>query len=373
MSLSFANVNGPVRYEKVVLHIRGVSHIIHFFSDDHVKTTACDEKENPIDLHTLVANTLTVHTLTDIVYEGQDRQKSLVGNYLREFRNAFPSQCWEKHTCDSFPDTIFHSVDIRGIINSDWVREINRIKHALETDDLQRNPGVQYYLRTAMKLGGSVPQKLLRAWMDSLLIVSGRLAVTYEELAEDWVRWIRKGRPMDTFVENELRDQSILPVSYDKYILTQVEVVDVMYQPYLDRWLEESYRSVMDHPYLNVHASLAFMVDLTTIRVLLSLRNPYAIVYMGHQHTFTVLNYLKQVAHDIDESYVTYTDSFHSSDTPKGNPIQCLRIPVRSHGVLPMDTDMYETLSRKIPAWKYYGRSLIRRRKVKQRKVSCKK
>jgi hypothetical protein len=336
MTLSLKNITGPVRYEKVVLRLREVPYVMHFFSDDHIRTTSCDTIEKSIDLHKLVVDTITIHKTTDIIYEGTDRQKSIAGNYLREFRTAFPNRCWENHTCDTFPDTIFHSVDIRGIINTDWMREISRIKHSLEMDEIHRFiPKVKAQIRFELKRGGSVPQQLLRAWMDSLLSISGRLAMSYQELAEDWVLWICKGRPMDTVVEHLLISQSIIPISYDKYILNNINTVSVLYQPYLDKWLEQSYQMVMDNPHQHATILLAFIVDLATVRVLLSLSNPYAIVYMGHQHTWAVLHYLKQLSED--NVSISYTNpSFQSMDTPNGNPIQCLRIPLES-GVLSMD------------------------------------
>ena len=102
------------------------------------------------------------------------------------------------------------------------------------------------------------------------------------------------------------------------------------------------------------------------------------ILYMGHKHTYAVLDYLKRLANDNhDSSLVSYTTpSFQSLDTPQGNPVQCLRIPVMN-SVISMDEDIYNTVKHEEPSWKYYGRhsqSLHRhKRKHPRKKGTCRK
>jgi len=347
--MSLTNINGPVRYEKVVLKLNGITRIIHLFSDDHVRS-------NEMDLQSLVVNTLHHYTTTDIIYEGTDRQTSLIGNYIREFRSAFPNQCWENHTCDSFPNTIFHSVDIRGIINSDWMREVSRIKYSLKMDNIHHIvPQVKSHILSELKKGGSEKQQLLRAWMDSLISISGRIAIRYQELAEDWVLWIRNGSYIDKEVKNILISHSIQPISYDKYILQHVDSVAVLYQDDLNEFLEESYQRIVNNQE-DVTKSLSFMVDLACLRIILSLSNPYVIVYMGHQHTWYVLNYLKRLSLKINDShFLSYSTSFESFQTPNGNPIQCVSIPLQSKQ-LTMDENIFNNIKREKSSWKYYGK-----------------
>ena len=355
-----SNVNGPVRYEKVVLRLYDIPHVIHFFSDDHVRVTKCDDdKEKSIDLQTLVVNTLNVYPSTDIVYEGSDRQKSMVGNYLREFRNAFPMSCWEHHICDQFPHTIFHSVDIRSVIYSNWMKEIFLLKMYFSTDDVHLMlPHVTAKLIIDLKGHGPVSQQILKLWMYSLIMVSGRLATRYEELAEDWVKWICKGRPMDASIEKIFISKSIIPISYDKYILDHIGSVGIMYKNNIDKWLQDAYHNVTVNPIGNVTLLLAFMVDLAAILVLLSSHNPYSIVYMGHQHTHKVLEYLKELSNEYS--------TFQSLPTPNNNPVQCLRIPLLG-GILPMNLDVYDTLIHEEPAWKYYGKNRKSRKNRKSK------
>jgi hypothetical protein len=342
MSLEFKNITGPVRYEKVVLRLRNKPYVMHFFSDDHVRVTSC--KEDAVLLQDLVLDTLRVHKLTDLIYEGSDRQRSLVGNYLREFRNAFPTSCWEHHTCDAFEYTTFHSVDVRNVINYDWCKELFRLKTKEDELDVKE---VTDRLLIELRLGGPESQQILRGWMHSLITCSGRIAKHYIELAEDWVKWICNGSIVNPSVEKIVKG-----VSYDKYILYHIGQNDPMYQDYTYKWIDEAYLDIIQHPERNVHVSLGFMVDIATIQVLLYSSNIYSILYMGHQHTFRVLAYLKQLASDL-----SYTqESFESPPTPDLNPVQCIRIPLENN-VLSMSLDVFNEIVKEEPGWKYTGKS----------------
>ena len=296
--------------------------------------------------------TLGVHKLTDVIYEGSERQKSLVGNYLREFRNAFPTSCWENHTCDSFEYTTFHSVDVRSFINSKWLRELFHMKTIFQTDELDVTD-VTKRLLFELTMGSPEPQKMLRGWMHSLITCSGRITKNYIELAEDWIKWICNGCPMNSMVE-----QMIGGISYDRYILNRMGENDPMFQVYINKWIEEAYLDITRNPERN---TLGFMVDIATIQVLLHSDNIYAILYMGHQHTFKVLGYLKQLVSDL--SFTQY--SFESPPTPQLNPIQCIRIPLENN-VLSMSLDVFNEIVKEEPRWMYV--SGTRKKKTKRKK-----
>lgn len=79
----------------------------------------------------MIHSTLEEHATTDIVFEGYEHQKIVAGNYLQDFRNAFPGVCWEKHECDNFPLTTFWSTDIRNRLFKEWL-DVIRTYHSEE-------------------------------------------------------------------------------------------------------------------------------------------------------------------------------------------------------------------------------------------------
>jgi len=189
MSIEVRDVTGPVRYEKVSLNLGEQSLVLHFFSDDHERTNQCSDP-NSVNFTKLLKQTLHKYPNTDVIFEGYDRQKKiLMGNYLREFRSAFPIECWEQHKCDAFPFSTFHSVDIRAEINAKWMTKVSLIKEVLQTNDVHlRLPQVMRYLIAQLRRPSSNEDAVLMGWMFSIIVSSGRLAIQFVQLAEDWVQ-----------------------------------------------------------------------------------------------------------------------------------------------------------------------------------------
>lgn len=336
------SVTGPVRYEKVVWYNNPRTIVMHFFSDDHIRTSFCNEA-NSVTLTQLIHSTLEEHATTDIVFEGYEHQKIVAGNYLQDFRNAFPGVCWEKHECDNFPLTTFWSTDIRNRLFKEWL-DVIRTYHS---EEKRKNihfrfsdaPFTFYLLN---RISSAYPKNLvtLYAWMLCIIYFTDHVAMSFSEFDEDLIKWIRLRRPIYPLVKDKLVSIGMEPIGYDEYVLFHMGSVATFYEPFFRRWLDLAYQRINDNPEENHVILLSYMVDLAALRMLVSPRHDYVIIYMGHEHMYQVLSYMK------DFVEMTNTSLQYTFPSPP-KPIQCLNIPLvygkKILPVLTMDDNVYSS------------------------------
>jgi len=172
-------------------------------------------------------------------------------------------------------------------INSDWMKYITHLKHEFRTDEIQVYH-VLHYLENVITHIRPASHLLLFEWIHSIITVTARIATNYSELSEDWIIWIQNGRRISSFIKESLQKQNIIPIGYDRYVLDKIGDVPDKYSYLLNIWTERCYKEV---DLTQKEKSLAFMVDIATIRIVLSTNHNQIIVYLGHQHTQAVYNF----------------------------------------------------------------------------------
>lgn len=104
MEIDTIELSGPMLYQKLLIQTTDIPMIVHMFGDHHKHEEKC-KSINSILTTTLVKNTLLHSPYSQVLFEGQPRQKIRKENYLNDFHGNFVTErenCWHYGSCSSF-------------------------------------------------------------------------------------------------------------------------------------------------------------------------------------------------------------------------------------------------------------------------------